>query len=80
MGFCHKVVIRKFLQGKCLELFSVLTAVEDDQMAEMPQLLVFVVSVSVCNLDGTLPPDFSISTQLCYPLGREREYSVFFIT
>lgn len=70
VGFCHKVVIRKYLQGKCLELFSLLTAAEDDHLAEMPQLLVFVVFVSVCNLDGTLPSNFSISTKLYYPWAR----------
>lgn len=59
VSFCHKVVIRKNLQGRCLELFSLLTAAEDDHLAEMPQLVVFVVSVSVCNLDSTLPSNFS---------------------
>lgn len=66
VGFCNKVfAIRKYLQGKCLELFSLLTAA--DHLAEMPQLLDFVVSVSVCNLDGTLPSNFFISTKLYYP-------------
>lgn len=67
--FCHKVVIRKYLQGKCLELFFLLTAAEDDHLAEMSQLLAFVVSISVCNLDGPLPSNFCISTKLYYPWG-----------
>lgn len=64
VGFCHKVVIKKYLQGRCLELSSLLTAA--DHLAEMPQLLVFVVSVSVCNLDGNFPPNFFISIKLYY--------------
>lgn len=67
VGFCHTVVIRKYLQGICLELFSLLTAAENDHLAEMPQPLIFLVSVSVCNLDGTLPPNFSVSTKLYHP-------------
>lgn len=63
VGFYHKVVIRRYLLGRCLGLFFLLTAAEDDDLAEMPQLLVFVVSVSVYNLDGTLPPNFSVSTK-----------------
>lgn len=50
--FGHEVVIRKYLQGKCLELFFLLTAAEDDHLAEMAQLLAFVVSASACNCDG----------------------------
>lgn len=80
VGFCHEVVIRKYLQGRCLELFSLLTAAEDDHLAEMPQLLVFVVSVSVCNLDATLPPNFSVSTKLYHPWTGRREYRIFFLT
>lgn len=45
----HEVVIRKYLQGKCLEFFFLLTAAEDDHLAEMAQLPAFVVSAPACN-------------------------------
>lgn len=76
--FCHKVVIRKYLQGKCLELFFLLTAAEDDHLAEMSQLLAFVVSISVCNLNGPLPSNFCISTKLYYPWGGRGSVCLFY--
>jgi len=76
--FCHKVVIRKYLQGKCLGLFFLLTAAEDDHLAEMSQLLAFVVSISVCNLDDPLPSNFCLSTKLYYPPGVRGSVCLFY--